>query len=221
MKLLYLDTETTGLDPVKNGIHQISGIIEIDGKVVEEFDIKFRPIEKRELVSPEALKVSGLSVEDLRARTVSSFEAYGQLVKIFDKYIDRYKKTDKFNMVGQNTKFDYDFLAEWFRKHGNQYLYAYIFYHLIDIISTTAVFKLAGKMDVSDMKLATVAKFFGIELKAHDAQNDIRATREIFKRYLKLISQIPSIAQLTDEQPSSAQPSPEIQEAARAAGLIK
>ena len=32
-KLFYFDVETTGLDAKKHGIHQLSGAIEIDGKI--------------------------------------------------------------------------------------------------------------------------------------------------------------------------------------------
>ena len=217
MKLLFLDTETTGLDPVKNGIHQVSGIIEIDGVVKDEFDFKFKPIEKIEMVNADSLKVSGLTIEDLRARTMTSAEAYKQLLSIFQKHVDRYNKADKFHMVGQNTKFDYDFIMEWFRKHGNQYGYAYIFYHLIDIISTTAIFKCAGKISVQDMKLATVASFFGIPLVAHDAAQDIRVTREIFKRYCSLLQQVTDIGAAITQQGATT----EITKAAKSAGLIK
>jgi len=38
MKLLFLDVETTGVDNSKNGIIQLSGIIEIDGVIKEEFN---------------------------------------------------------------------------------------------------------------------------------------------------------------------------------------
>ena len=48
-KLLYFDTETTGLDPVRNGIIQIAGIIVIDGEVKEEFNIKMQPHENDEI----------------------------------------------------------------------------------------------------------------------------------------------------------------------------
>lgn len=186
MKFLYLDTETTGLDPVNNGVHQIAGIIEIDGVIKEKFDFKFQPI-PGELVDPKALDVSGLTVEKLRERPMTSQQAYVQVVGLLGKYVDRYNKTDKFIMVGQNTKFDYDFVQSWFKKHGNGYFYAYVFYHLIDIITATALFKTAGKIVVTDMKLATVAKFFGIDLEAHDAANDIAVTREIFLRYVGII----------------------------------
>lgn len=40
MKLLYIDTETTGVDPMQNGIVQISGCIEVDGELKEEFDLR-------------------------------------------------------------------------------------------------------------------------------------------------------------------------------------
>lgn len=38
MKLVLFDLETTGTDCVKNGIHQISGKIIINGEVKETFD---------------------------------------------------------------------------------------------------------------------------------------------------------------------------------------
>lgn len=35
-KLFFFDLETTGVKFWKNGIHQIAGVIEIDGEVKEE-----------------------------------------------------------------------------------------------------------------------------------------------------------------------------------------
>ena len=43
MKILFFDLETTGVKFWKNGIHQISGIVDIDGQEIESFDIKLRP----------------------------------------------------------------------------------------------------------------------------------------------------------------------------------
>jgi DNA polymerase-3 subunit epsilon len=43
MKLFFFDLETTGVNPGKNGIHQISGEIVIDGKTMERFDFKVQP----------------------------------------------------------------------------------------------------------------------------------------------------------------------------------
>ena len=63
-KIMYYDLETTGLQPLVNGIHQIAGIIEINGKVVEEFNINMRPAEFH-IIEPKALETSNLTVEDI------------------------------------------------------------------------------------------------------------------------------------------------------------
>ncbi len=43
MKLLFFDLETTGTNPGRNGIHQISGSIVIDGKHIQDFDFHVQP----------------------------------------------------------------------------------------------------------------------------------------------------------------------------------
>lgn len=58
MKLLFFDLETTGVNPGKNGIHQISGEIVIDGVSKEQFDFHVQP-NPRAIIEDEALKVAG------------------------------------------------------------------------------------------------------------------------------------------------------------------
>ena len=106
---------------------------------------------------------------------------------MLDKYVDKFNRADKFYMVGQNTKFDYDFMTEWFKRNGNPYFYGYVNYHLLDVIQATALFTVAGKMKLQNMKLGTVCEHFGIPLKAHDALEDIRATRQVFYKYAEII----------------------------------
>lgn len=43
MKVVFFDLETTGTLVNKHGIHQISGMIVIDGEVKETFDFKVQP----------------------------------------------------------------------------------------------------------------------------------------------------------------------------------
>lgn len=168
---------------------QIAGIIEIDGEVKEEFNFTCKGF-KGQVCDAKALEVIGKTVDDLRTYPEVK-ETYQKVLAIFEKYINRYDKNDKLHMVGQNTKFDYDFMTQWFRLNGNPYFYGFVQYHLIDIIQLTAVFTVAGKMQLKNMKLATVAEHFGIPLEAHDALNDIRVTREIFYKYVDKIKLIP------------------------------
>ena len=185
MKLLFLDTETTGLDPSKNGIIQIAGMVEIDGEVKEEFDLRVKPF-PGQVISEEALKVTGKTVEEIQTYT-EPLIGYRSFTEMLDKYVDKFNRADKFYMVGQNTKFDYDFMTEWFKRNGNPYFYGYVNYHLLDVIQATALFTVAGKMKLQNMKLGTVCEHFGIPLKAHDALEDIRATRQVFYKYVDMI----------------------------------
>lgn len=57
MKLLFFDLETTGVKFRRNGIHQIGGIVDIDGQEAERFDIRLAP-NPAATIEQEALDVA-------------------------------------------------------------------------------------------------------------------------------------------------------------------
>lgn len=185
MKLLFLDTETSGTDIKKHGIFQLSGMIEIDGRIIEEFDFNCR-LFPHQIFDAGALAVTGKTVEEIRAYP-EPIAIYSKILTLFNKYIDRYNKNDKFYLVGQNIKFDYDFMTEWFNNCGNRYFYAYIDYHLIDLMCLSTILNVAGIIKTKNMKLQTMADYFGIEFKAHNSFEDIRVTRSLFYKMIQLI----------------------------------
>ena len=188
MKLLFLDTETTGVKE-DSGVIQISGIIEIDGKIVEEFDFRLRPM-KGDMFYPESIKAHGYSYEKIK-QFPDPEPVFIELKKILEKYVDRYNKNDKFHLVGQNVGFDFDVLDRFFKKNGEKYLFSFIHYHKIDLVACTAIMKLAGKLPfLENMQLETVCKFLGINANFHDSKEDIHATRKVFYRYIESLSKI-------------------------------
>ena len=90
MKVLYFDTETTGLDKEKHALIQLSGIVEVDGEVKEKFDFRIAPF-PQDIVDPDALKINGITVEQL-ATYPKPYLAYANILKLFDKYIDKIKQ---------------------------------------------------------------------------------------------------------------------------------
>lgn len=193
MKLLYLDCETTGLDPQKNALAQISGIVEINGQINQEFDIQLRP-HPDAVIDPEALKCNKLTAEELlHPQRLEPIDAYKKLKSIFLTYIDRYNRKDKFYLVGQNVHFDYGFLLAMWNRCQDGYLGSFVHYHKIDLIALTASMRLAGKLpdEVVNFKLATLVEFFHLGPQTHNSFDDIRMTREVFKRYISMISKCP------------------------------
>ena len=193
MKLLYLDCETAGLDPKKNPIIQISGIIEIDGEITREFDFRLRPLPS-DLIEDKALEVNHTTREQLQdPDRLEPIEAYKKLKSIFLTHIDRYDKEDKLYLVGQNVHFDYGFLLELWKRQGDDYLGSFIHYHKIDLIALTCALRLAGKIGavtekpLRSMKLSALCDYFGLGEQKHDSLDDIRKTREIFLRMVHSI----------------------------------
>lgn len=188
MKFLWIDTETTGVDPVLNDPIQISGVI-VNKTIEEEFNIFVQP-RNRENISQEALDTHGITLEQMydfdHPRT-----AHKELLSLFGKHVDKYNKYDKFVMAGKNPRFDDDFLREFFKKCGDSYWYSWVHHAKFDVTNLALIYEIQQRAKVfNDYKLSTIAKKLNVELgeDAHDAMADIKATREVAKVLFKTIS---------------------------------
>jgi DNA polymerase III subunit epsilon len=182
MKLLFFDLETTGTNPCKNGIHQISGEIVIDGTSKEKFDFKVQP-NPMCLIEQQALDVAGVTREQVLAYPPMS-EIYNQFVVMLGKYVDKYKNTDKFFLVGyNNASFDNQFLRGFFLQNNDQYFGSWFWSNSIDVMVLASNKLIERRAEMENFKLSTVAKFLGIQVledNLHDALYDIYLTKEIF-----------------------------------------
>lgn len=184
-KLLYFDVETTGLNPVVHDIIQLSGIIEYDGKKVDGFNFNIRPSDF-DVIDAKALEVNGKTVEELKNYPDAS-EIYFKLLQVFEAHINRYDKSDKFIPVAYNGKFDMDFLVAFFMKHEDQYFGSWLSWDLIDPMAIARYFFIMNNIPIENFKLSTVCDYFNIPLIAHDAMNDIIATREVLYRLNEIV----------------------------------
>jgi len=140
MKQLFFDLETTGVEPEKNGIHQLSGIIVIDGDKKEEFDIRIRPAEGL-VIEDAALEVSGVTREQI-ASYQSEKEALKQFIGILSRYVDRFNTKDKFFLTGyNNASFDNKFLRAFFTRNNDKYFGSWFWSNSIDVMVLATVFE--------------------------------------------------------------------------------
>lgn len=183
MKLLFFDLETTGVNPAKNGIHQISGMIEIDGVEKERFDFHVQPNPKA-IIEEQALSVAGVTREQVLDYPPMG-EVHKELVAMLGKYVDKFDKKDKFFLVGyNNASFDNQFLRGFFLQNGDNYFGSWFWSNSIDVMVLASQHLATRRHEMENFKLATVAKFMGINVDdeaLHDAYYDIYLTREIYK----------------------------------------
>jgi len=176
-KVLYLDEETTGTDPVKNDVIQLAAIVEIKGKIMERFNMRCQPWDYG-TIEMQALDVNGLTVDELLTFP-EPIELYQAFTRMMGKYIDKFDRMDKFTPAGQKVQFDTGFLKCFFEKCGDKYYGSWMNWRHIDLLAVVRFLRFAGQLNIENDKLETVASHFGIEFDAHDAMADIETTRKL------------------------------------------
>jgi DNA polymerase III alpha subunit (gram-positive type) len=186
-KLIYIDTETTGLSKISNGIIQLAYIIEIDGKVVKRGQFKVNPFsyKRPRRVTEKALEVNGYKVEDFKGFMEASDAAY-EFYAVMEKYIDRWDNKDKFIFVGYNSSFDTGFVQELMKESARGEYHQFISYKDLDVFALVKYLSYVGKFDTGpSQSLVSACKAIGLELDAHDAVADIEATRDLHLHLVK------------------------------------
>lgn len=187
MKYFYYDLETTGLHHWKHGIHQLSGLIEINNEIVDKIDLRIQPNPKA-VIEDEALAVSGINREALKNFT-PFHDGYKILTYVLSKYCNKYDKKDKFHLVGyNNASFDNNFLRAFFVQNDDKYFNSWFWIDTIDVMVLASNHFKKQRHLMPDFKLGTVAKKLKIkyeESNLHDALYDIDLTRQIFKKISK------------------------------------
>ena len=175
MKLVFFDLETTGTNPGKHGIHQISGQIVIDGVIKETFDFHVQPNPKA-LIEDEALKVGNVTREQILAYPPMQ-QVYKEFVAMLGKYVDKFNKKDKFFLVGyNNAAFDNQFLRGFFLQNGDVYFGSWFWANSIDVMVLASAYLATRRPDMENFKLSTVARTLGVDVQSeslHDAMYDI------------------------------------------------
>ena len=180
IKLIYLDVETTGVDHIKNGIHQISGIVEVDYEVKETFNFKVQPRPGCQ-IDQDALDLGKVTADQINSYPPQK-EVFKQFKAVLDKHINSYDKLDKAFFVGYNSHFDCNFLRQFFTDNDNKFFGSYFWAGTIDVMSLALNHLKLVRNRMKNFKLPTVAEKFGIKVEEslHDASYDIKVTRQIY-----------------------------------------
>ena len=179
-KIIWIDTETTGLSSEQNGLREVGYLIEIDGKIVDHLLLYINPnsYKKDILIDNYALEISNKTIEDLNEYPDSSLQFLNFIEKL-EKYIYPGDKKDKFQVSGYNTSFDTDFLKAWFKDNDNNSYSSYFSHAELDTLAFARKLSHLGCFTPEDHKLPTLCKLFNIPLEAHNALNDIEATKHL------------------------------------------
>ena len=195
IKLAFIDTETTGLDPVMNDPFQVAMIyrellFEYDRSgfkfsFTDSYDEKvfyMKPL-NFDTISPEALAVNRVTIDQLKSYNSAAIVFPVDIVSFLETKVDRFNKEDKMISVGYNVKFDMDFLFALATKLGFKFFGSYFSRKPIDVLDHFRNLSLLFPGVFTNVKLQTVCEAAGLYLPhAHNALDDIKATMNLFEQ---------------------------------------
>lgn len=192
MKIFFYDLETTGLDLRENAIVQIAGIIadlDTDGtlKPVDAINLKMQPAPGKK-VSLGAFEVNGLDVETVKSFPQQDVQ-FKKLLKFLDRHVDRFNKLDKLRLAGyNNSRFDNDFLRQWFLDNNDSYFGSYFWNDGLDVMCEASRYLFHYRPILTNFSLGNIGNVLGIigsNEGLHDGLYDIKLTFKVFKKILE------------------------------------
>lgn len=185
MKIMFIDTETTGVDHNFNALIQVAGILydRTDDALqeLERFNFKIRPFAS-DIIESKALEVNNMTMDEILEFPPPE-EVYPKLVNIFNKYVEKYNRKDKFIFAGYNAQFDYNFLRRFLKKNNDNYFGSYFHFPPLDIMNLLCFFLHERRNELNNFKLKTVCEYLNLsppEGKWHDAMTDIEMTLQLY-----------------------------------------
>jgi len=170
--ILYLDFETSGLDPKRHAVLQAAWILERNGEVIQERSFDVQP-DKNDDLCMAALEVNGYDFVRMKA---GRFMSNVLLLLKQDCLQVSFPR-----ICGHNVQFDISFLKEASdRAHENLFLYLDM-KKFLDTAAIARYLDYQGILSLDRYNLDACCAYYLIQnTKMHDALGDIRATRELF-----------------------------------------
>ena len=197
--VVFFDLETTGVDPAKDEIIQIAALaVGADSFApVDSFEAKIHPsvTGRAQLATLQTEGFPTVYDKHVWARDAvplrEAINGFADWVRVFPAVRNVAKKSGRVfwtaQLIGHNAaKFDGPFL---FRVAQELGIFMPASYHVLDTLQLAAWVKIIRGLNTNSFTLIDLARHFDVELlEAHNAIDDIKATVEVAKNLIRLMS---------------------------------
>lgn len=183
MVQLWLDTETTGIDPAESGAFELAFLVYEGAELKAEKLYRLNPLNEKIRFGEEAFKANGVNEETIRSSPAA--EAVMPEIAVF---LERYTPPEKMVFAGYKCDFDYGHLAALLARCGYS-IGDYCNGQMIDVLELVKKAEARGVLaaGTKNRKLETMTKALGITHdEAHTALSDIKATRQLYEAIYRI-----------------------------------
>ena len=190
-KLLFIDTETGGLDPNQHSLLSIAMVVWQNMEIFESLEIFIN--DGKLNVTDEALEINKI---DLEKHKDISLSPRGAISKIFDFLNKHFDASEKITVAGHNINFDVNFLR-FFLTQNNENFSKHFSHRFIDTSSILYYLYLSGNLKYKVLSSSDAFALFGISVEGrHTALGDAIATAKLYTNLLELTKKKLKISKL-------------------------
>lgn len=178
-KIVFIDTETGGIDPFSNSLLSIGLAIWSECRIIDSFEILINDGELS--TTSKALEVNGIDINNHKMVALSPKTAVLELYAFLNSH---FQDDELITLAGHNVNFDINFLKVFLSKNGYDFQKRFS-HRIIDTSSILYYLYLSGKMAKKAISSQKAFDLFGIRYEnRHTALGDAKATAQLFSKLL-------------------------------------
>jgi DNA polymerase-3 subunit epsilon len=187
-RLLFIDTETGGLDPDKHSLLSLAMVVWEDSEIIDSKEILIN--DGILSVTDEALSINKINLKKHKVEAISSSRAMDEILSFIGKH---FPKQGEITLAGHNVHFDAAFLKRFFSANNKKFS-EYFSHRMIDTSSILHYLYLAGRIKQKAVSSDKAFALFDIQVEGrHTALGDAVATAKLFTKLLEQADSSPPI----------------------------
>ncbi len=180
-RLLFIDTETGGLDPNRHSLLSLAIVVWEDMKIIDSQELLIN--DGILFVTEEALSINRIDIEKHKRTAISPSLAIEKVLLFINRH---FPQQGKITLAGHNVQFDVSFLRLLFSKNNEDFS-NFFSHRIIDTSSILYYLYLAGHIKQKAISSDEAFDYFGIKVEGrHTAIGDATATAKLFTKLLYL-----------------------------------
>ena len=178
-RLLFIDTETGGLNPVKHSLLSLAMVVWEDMEIIDTKELLIN--DGKLSVTEEALSINKIDIEKHKKSAISLPQSIEKIFVFINKHFPDQRKI---TLAGHNVHFDVHFLKLFFSQN-NENFNKYFSHRIIDTSSIMYYLYLAGHIKQRAISSDEAFELFDIKVEGrHTALGDAVATTKLFNKLL-------------------------------------
>ncbi|HEY4064439.1 MAG TPA: 3'-5' exonuclease [Puia sp.] len=181
-KILFIDTETGGIDAATNSLLSLALVVWKETEIRASMEILINDGVLN--VTAKAMEINGIDLEEHKKNAVTPAIAVQQ----FDAFLkEHFQEGEKIVLGGHNITFDVNFLNTFLTRNG--YNFQKRFSHrFVDTATVLFYLYLTGKIKKKIVSSQDAFDYFGIIVEGrHTALGDAVATAQLFSQLVRIL----------------------------------